>query len=69
MRALSNGDLGVEIPHQGERTEIGSIADTLQLFKQALIAKRAADETALANSDAQIQDRIGWTESQAILNP
>jgi methyl-accepting chemotaxis protein len=55
MRALSNGDLGVEIPHQGERTEIGSIADTLQLFKQALIAKRAADETALANSDAQIQ--------------
>jgi methyl-accepting chemotaxis protein len=55
MRALSNGDLVVEIPHQGERTEIGAIADTLQLFKQALIAKRAADETALANSDAQIQ--------------
>ncbi|HEY0330686.1 MAG TPA: methyl-accepting chemotaxis protein [Rhodopseudomonas sp.] len=55
MQALGQGDLTAEVPHQGERNEIGSMADTLQVFKQALIAKRAADETAALEADSKIQ--------------
>lgn len=55
MRALSDGDLAAQIPHQGEGTEIGTIADTLQVFKDALIAKRAADEAAGKDADTKIQ--------------
>ena len=55
MRALGDGDLAVEIPHQGENTEIGTMATALQAFKEALIAKRAADEAAAHDADAKIQ--------------
>ncbi len=33
MQALGNGDLTAQVPHQGEKTEIGSMADSLQVFK------------------------------------
>ncbi|WP_458757211.1 methyl-accepting chemotaxis protein [Afipia sp. TerB] len=55
MRALGDGDLTVEIPHQGEKTEIGTMASALQVFKEALIAKKAADEAAALDADAKIQ--------------
>jgi methyl-accepting chemotaxis protein len=55
MQALGKGDLGAEVPHQGEKTEIGSMADVLQVFKQALIAKKAADEAAAADAEAKIE--------------
>ncbi|MCA6119494.1 MCP four helix bundle domain-containing protein [Bradyrhizobium sp. WSM 1738] len=55
MQALGNGDLSAEVPHQGEKTEIGAMADTLQVFKQALIAKKAADEAAAADAEAKIE--------------
>ena len=55
MRALGNGDLTAEVPHQGLPTEIGSMADSLQVFKQALIAKKAADEAAARDADAKIE--------------
>jgi methyl-accepting chemotaxis protein len=55
MQALGNGDLAVEIPHRGEKTEIGAMADTLQVFKQALIAKKAADEAAAHDAAAKIE--------------
>jgi methyl-accepting chemotaxis protein len=54
MKALGEGDLTAVIPHQGEKTEIGAMADTLQVFKEALIAKKAADEAAAADADAKI---------------
>lgn len=44
MQALSAGHLSAEVTHQGERTEIGQMADALQVFKEALIAKKAAEE-------------------------
>lgn len=44
MQALSAGDLSAEVTHQGERTEIGQMADALQVFKEALIAKKEAEE-------------------------
>jgi methyl-accepting chemotaxis protein len=54
MKALGEGDLTAIVPHQGEKTEIGTMADTLQVFKDALIAKKAADEAAAADADAKI---------------
>src|ERR1700753_3920162 len=48
MQALGQGDLTAEVPHQGESTEIGAMADALQVFKQALIAKKAADQATSA---------------------
>ncbi|MFC0241402.1 methyl-accepting chemotaxis protein [Rhodopseudomonas telluris] len=54
MQALGRGDLTAVVPHQGEKTEIGAMADVLQVFKQALIDKRAADQAAAADADAKI---------------
>jgi methyl-accepting chemotaxis protein len=55
MQALGSGDLTAQVPHQGETTEIGSMADTLQVFKDALIAKKASDEAATLDADAKIR--------------
>jgi methyl-accepting chemotaxis protein len=55
MQALGGGDLTAQIPHQGEKTEIGSMAESLQVFKQALIAKKAADEAAARDAAAKIE--------------
>ncbi|ABD90331.1 methyl-accepting chemotaxis protein [Rhodopseudomonas palustris] len=55
MQALGRGDLSAEVPHQGERNEIGSMADTLQVFKTALIAKKAADEAAMLDANTKIE--------------
>ncbi|MBB1090588.1 methyl-accepting chemotaxis protein [Rhodopseudomonas palustris] len=54
MQALGRGDLTATVPHQGEKTEIGSMADVLQVFKQALIDKKAADEAASLEAEAKI---------------
>jgi methyl-accepting chemotaxis protein len=52
MGRLTDGDLSVEIPHQGEATEIGRIAGALHVFKEALVAKKASDEA--ANADVAV---------------
>src|SRR6202171_4959885 len=55
MQALGKGDLSAEVPHQGEKTEIGAMAEVLQVFKEALIAKKAADEAAALDAEAKIE--------------
>lgn len=55
MRALAANDLDVSIPRQGEPNEIGQIADTLQVFKDALVAKKAADEAAANEAGAKMR--------------
>ena len=55
MQALGRGDLTAQVPHQGEKTEIGAMADTLQVFKEALIAKKAVDEAAAHDAEAKIE--------------
>jgi methyl-accepting chemotaxis protein len=55
MQALGNGDLTAQVPHQAETTEIGSMANTLQVFKDALVAKKASDEAAAIDADAKIR--------------
>ncbi|QPF90038.1 methyl-accepting chemotaxis protein [Bradyrhizobium commune] len=55
MQSLGEGDLSAEVQHRGEKTEIGSMADALQIFKEALIAKKAADQAAAADAEAKIE--------------
>jgi methyl-accepting chemotaxis protein len=55
MQALGGGDLTAQVPHRGEKSEIGSMADSLQVFKEALIAKKAADEAAARDAEAKIE--------------
>ncbi|MCK1302339.1 MULTISPECIES: methyl-accepting chemotaxis protein [unclassified Bradyrhizobium] len=55
MQALGKGELSAEVPHRGEKTEIGAMAEVLQIFKEALIAKKAADEAAAADAEAKIE--------------
>ncbi|WP_257169246.1 methyl-accepting chemotaxis protein [Bradyrhizobium sp. SRS-191] len=55
MQALGEGDLSADIPHRGAKTEMGVMADALQIFKDALIAKKAADEAAAKDAEAKIE--------------
>jgi methyl-accepting chemotaxis protein len=55
MQALGHGNLAAPVPHQGEKTEIGAMADSLQVFKEALIAKKAADEAGARDAEAKIE--------------
>lgn len=55
MQSLGKGDLTAAVPHQGEKTEIGAMADALQVFKQALIDKRDADAAAAADAEEKIR--------------
>jgi methyl-accepting chemotaxis protein len=52
---LAGGNLSVEIPHRGEHTELGVMADGLQVFKDALIAKRDADAASAADIETKLQ--------------
>jgi methyl-accepting chemotaxis protein len=58
MRALSQGDLDVDIPPGDSDTEIGQMAFTLQLFKEALVTKKASDAAAAAEANAKIARSI-----------
>jgi len=55
MQSLGAGDLSADVPHQGEKTEIGTMADALQIFKEELIAKRAADEAAAKDAEIKLE--------------
>jgi methyl-accepting chemotaxis protein len=55
MQALGGGDLSAAVTRRGEKTEIGTMADALQVFKDALIAKKAADEAAARDAEAKIE--------------
>jgi len=55
MQALSSGDLTADIPSRGEQTEIGTIADAVQVFKEALIEKKRLDEAAALDNEAKIK--------------
>ncbi|SHK10479.1 Methyl-accepting chemotaxis protein [Bradyrhizobium lablabi] len=52
---LAAGRHDVTIPASDRADEIGTMAGSLQVFKEALIAKKAADEAAAVEADAKIQ--------------
>lgn len=55
MRTLAAGNLEANVPHQGEKTEVGQIADAVQVFKDAMIAKKSADEAVAVEAGAKMQ--------------
>ncbi|WP_162561143.1 methyl-accepting chemotaxis protein [Methylobacterium terrae] len=55
MRALSDGDLSVSVTDRDKRDEIGTLARALQVFKDALVAKREADRAAALEADAKMR--------------
>jgi methyl-accepting chemotaxis protein len=63
MGELTSGELSAQIPYQDAATEIGRIARALQIFKDALIAKRAADQA--AGADAVIKTARAETIARA----
>jgi methyl-accepting chemotaxis protein len=52
---LAAGHHDVAIPAVDRTDEIGTMAKSLQVFKETLIAKKAADEDAAVEADAKIQ--------------
>jgi len=63
MERLAEGDATVEIPHAGERSEIGAMASAVQVFKDNLIRTRALEEeTALARLAAEEQRKAGMRQ-------
>jgi methyl-accepting chemotaxis protein len=52
---MAAGAHDVTIPTIGRDDEIGAMAGSLQIFKEALIAKKAADEAAAVEAEAKIQ--------------
>ncbi|WP_448189025.1 HAMP domain-containing methyl-accepting chemotaxis protein [Azospirillum sp. sgz301742] len=56
MRRLADGDKAAEIPGVGRRDEVGQMADTLQVFKESLIANdrmRAEQENAKRRNEQE----------------
>ncbi|MGE7412966.1 methyl-accepting chemotaxis protein [Methylobacterium tarhaniae] len=63
MQSLAAGDLTAVVPHQGARTEIGTIADAVQVFKAGLIRMKALEEeTAQARLAAEEQRKAGMRQ-------
>ena len=55
MRSLASGDLNVTVDGTSRRDEIGQMAGSVQVFKDALIAKKEADEAAALEADARMR--------------
>jgi methyl-accepting chemotaxis protein len=55
MGRLATGELEAEVPFRGLKTEIGAIADAVQVFKDALIEKRRLDEAGAAEAAAKFE--------------
>jgi methyl-accepting chemotaxis protein len=55
MEALAGGNLEISVSDLQKKDEIGTLARALQVFKDALIAKRAADAAAAADNEAKLR--------------
>ncbi len=55
MQALGEGNLTTEIPYRGQKTEVGMMADALEVFKTALIAKKRADDIASKEAEVKLE--------------
>ncbi|MDP4003060.1 methyl-accepting chemotaxis protein [Methylobacterium sp. NEAU K] len=55
MTRLASGELDVQVLGVDRRDEIGAMARAVHVFREALVAKRAADAAAAAENDAKIR--------------
>jgi methyl-accepting chemotaxis protein len=53
MRSLAAGDLSIAIEGTSRRDEIGQMAGSVQVFKEAIVAKKLADEQAAVDAHAK----------------
>lgn len=64
MKALAAGDVEAEVPLTGSKTEIGEMADTVQIFKTtsverfALMSESEAEQQARAERQGKVDDLI-----------
>ncbi|MDB5536557.1 MAG: hypothetical protein JWQ65_1432 [Devosia sp.] len=56
MAALAAGDASVDVPMRGEHTELGRIADAVEVFKQNLIVSRGLEEEKLVGQQRMEDD-------------
>jgi methyl-accepting chemotaxis protein len=63
MRRLATGDATQPVPGAGRRDEIGSMAASVQVFKENLIRNRQLEEeAALAQASSEVQRRAAMAE-------
>ncbi|MCJ2136179.1 methyl-accepting chemotaxis protein [Methylobacterium sp. J-026] len=55
MRGLADGDLAVAVGDQQRGDEVGAMARAVQVFKDAMIAKRAADAATVVENAAKMR--------------
>ncbi|KAB1071634.1 methyl-accepting chemotaxis protein [Methylobacterium planeticum] len=55
MQRLAAGDYTVDVPGSGRRDELGAMARAVDVFKDALIAKQAADAAAVQEADSKMR--------------
>ena len=68
MKALAAGDNAVSIPAMGRRDEVGEMADTVQVFKEAALTKlRVEAEAEAAKARAEVEDGRKRSEAAAAL--
>ncbi|MBB6165284.1 methyl-accepting chemotaxis protein [Rhizobium wenxiniae] len=58
MVALSNGNSGIDVPGLGRSDEIGEMAGSVEIFRQASIRNRQLEQEAEANRTKAENDRI-----------
>jgi methyl-accepting chemotaxis protein len=62
MRRLVSGDTETAVPYAGRRDEVGEMAGSVEIFRQAAITNKALENEALANRAKAEADRIRLTE-------
>jgi methyl-accepting chemotaxis protein len=55
MRDIADGDLSVTVTDAHKNDEVGTLAKALQVFRDALVAKKQADESAATESEAKMR--------------
>ena len=65
MRKLASGDLATEIPHVGDRTELGEMAAAVSIFRDNARERLRLEAEADANRSLSEQERVQREQRQA----
>jgi methyl-accepting chemotaxis protein len=57
MRTLASGDLSADVPLRGQKTEMGAIADTVQVFKEALVERHDLEQSSKSQEERVARER------------
>ncbi|KQW26381.1 hypothetical protein ASE36_20580 [Rhizobium sp. Root274] len=65
MRRLASGDLDTDVPHVGDRTELGEMAAAVNVFKENALERLRLEAEAHANRSIAEQERVERERRQA----